>query len=242
MNEVTETAETIEPETTSEIASRPEHVPEKFWDAEKGEIRTEAALKSYGELEKRFGAFKGAPDKYEAILSEELIAEGVSIDESDPILEVAKEFAKSSNMSQEGFAGMLNLYATQKLAESKAQDQALQAEIASLGDDADRRINSMLQWASANMDAELLEGFKDMAVSAPAIKAMEKMVSMTRNAPVMPSNANGAGLSESEVKEMQFAKDANGNRRIQTDPAFRAEFERKLKQVYGEEPHRRIIG
>lgn len=31
---------------------RPAHVPEKFWDAEKGEVRTEALLKSYGELEK----------------------------------------------------------------------------------------------------------------------------------------------------------------------------------------------
>lgn len=31
---------------------RPEGVPEKFWDAEKGEIRTDALLKSYSELEK----------------------------------------------------------------------------------------------------------------------------------------------------------------------------------------------
>lgn len=31
---------------------RPDHVPEKFWDAEKGVINTDALLKSYGELEK----------------------------------------------------------------------------------------------------------------------------------------------------------------------------------------------
>lgn len=33
-------------------ATRPEHVPEKFWDAEKGIVNTEALLKSYGELER----------------------------------------------------------------------------------------------------------------------------------------------------------------------------------------------
>ena len=31
---------------------RPEHIPEKFWDAEKGEVRVEELAKSYAELEK----------------------------------------------------------------------------------------------------------------------------------------------------------------------------------------------
>ena len=35
---------------------RPEEVPEKFWDAERGALRTEALLKSYRELERRLSA------------------------------------------------------------------------------------------------------------------------------------------------------------------------------------------
>lgn len=35
-------------------APRPEHIPEKFWDAEKGEVRMDALLNSYTELEKKF--------------------------------------------------------------------------------------------------------------------------------------------------------------------------------------------
>jgi len=35
----------------AETKARPDHVPEKFWDAEKGEVRIDALLKSYGELE-----------------------------------------------------------------------------------------------------------------------------------------------------------------------------------------------
>ncbi|WP_338664037.1 hypothetical protein VQH23_02490 [Pararoseomonas sp. SCSIO 73927] len=39
-----------------ERAERPEEVPEKFWDAERGALRTEALLKSYRELEKKLSA------------------------------------------------------------------------------------------------------------------------------------------------------------------------------------------
>lgn len=45
--ETTATTEAAKP-------TRPDHVPEKFWDADKGEVRLEALLKSQTELEKRF--------------------------------------------------------------------------------------------------------------------------------------------------------------------------------------------
>lgn len=44
----------------ADAPTRPEHVPEKFWDAEKGEVRVEAALKSYSELEKRNSGLRQA--------------------------------------------------------------------------------------------------------------------------------------------------------------------------------------
>lgn len=36
-------------------SERPDHIPEKFWNAEQNAIRTEELLKSYGELERRLG-------------------------------------------------------------------------------------------------------------------------------------------------------------------------------------------
>lgn len=35
---------------------RPDHIPEKFWDAEKQEVRVDDLAKSFGELEKRFSS------------------------------------------------------------------------------------------------------------------------------------------------------------------------------------------
>ena len=42
------------------LPERPAHVPEKFWDPSAGQLRTEALLKSYLELERRLGT--GVPD------------------------------------------------------------------------------------------------------------------------------------------------------------------------------------
>lgn len=39
---------------------RPDYIPEKFWDAEKGEARIEGLAKSYGELEKRNSGLRQA--------------------------------------------------------------------------------------------------------------------------------------------------------------------------------------
>lgn len=47
---------------TSVVAGRPSGVPEKFWDAQKKEIRTEALLSSYLALEKKLARMMPAPE------------------------------------------------------------------------------------------------------------------------------------------------------------------------------------
>lgn len=42
----------------SDAPVRPDHIPEKFWNAEKGTVDTDGLAKSYAELEKRFSAEK----------------------------------------------------------------------------------------------------------------------------------------------------------------------------------------
>jgi hypothetical protein len=72
---LTETAEATEaaPENATETAApapfhgapggatRPEYLPEKFWDAAKGEARIETLARSYAELERKLGAGAGVP-------------------------------------------------------------------------------------------------------------------------------------------------------------------------------------
>ena len=245
--ESAESAETVVAEMAggeaTEAAERPENVPEKFWDAESSTVKHDDVLKSYSELESRFGSYTGAPDEYSVGVSDELKEAGVSIDADDPMVEEAIKFAKEAGMNQDGFNGMVNLYATMELAKSKAESDAMAEDIASLGDNADRRLNNLSQWASKNLPEDLMDGFKDAAVSANSVKALEQLVSMTRSAPVQVSDAQSSpGVSREEVQKMQFEKDEHGNRRIATDPVFAAEFRKKQSALYGDEDHRVVVG
>ena len=67
--------ETSQP-TTTEPAPRPEHIPEKFWDATKGEVNLEEFGKSYTNLEKYVGGKKEElRDQIVDELQQEAIAE-----------------------------------------------------------------------------------------------------------------------------------------------------------------------
>jgi hypothetical protein len=46
-------ADPVKPVSEATAKARPDNIPEKFWNAEKGEVNTEALLKSYSELEKK---------------------------------------------------------------------------------------------------------------------------------------------------------------------------------------------
>lgn len=93
------------PAAAPTAAQRPEHVPEKFWDAATGQVNTEALLKSYTELEKGKPAeqqpapVEGQADPAAAAisaakldagkLSQEWVANGTLSDDSYKALEAA---------------------------------------------------------------------------------------------------------------------------------------------------------
>ncbi len=65
------------------IATRPDQVPEKFWDQDQGSIRTDVLLKSYGELERRLGDgvtnIPESPDAYELTMPDEQIQPDIDV-------------------------------------------------------------------------------------------------------------------------------------------------------------------
>lgn len=248
-----ETTQTTETQVTEET-QQPEwllmegvpgtgEAPEYYKKDKYGSLAEQA--KAYQELEKRFGSFTGAPKdgEYSVSLSDELVDMGMSIEPDDPLFADAVEFAKDSNMSQDGFNKLMNLYAMSKVAEGKALDEFKANELKSLGDNAQARISNLVNWGKANLSDDLFEGFQEMAISANSIRAMEKLVSMTRSAPIDPGNAKpNNGVSREELYKMQFEKDDNGNRRLSTDPEFRKRFNKLKEEVWGSEEHRTIIG
>jgi flagellar hook protein FlgE len=191
--------------------------------------------KAYKELEGKFGTFTGSPEEFEPVeLSEELREMGIEINKDDPLLEKAVEFAKESNMSQDGFNKMIQLYAETMAAENMALEDYKKEQIKALGNNAESRINNLGLWGNANLPQEILPAFQQLANSADSVKVLERLVSMTQKAPISNDSSKAVGnTTEAELKAMQFEKDQYGNRRITNDPEFRARFQKMQAAFYG---------
>jgi hypothetical protein len=201
--------------------------------------------KAYKELESKFGSFTGSPEEFEpAELSEELKEMGIEINQDDPLVEKALAFAKETNMNQEGFNQMINLYAETVAAENMAIEAIKDEQMKALGNSAESRINNLNAWANANLSEDMIPGFQSLGQTADGIKTLERLVAMTRSAPLSNDSAEPAptGATAEEVREMQFALDDNGNRKIAVDPEYRKRYEKLRDRVYGVEDHRVTIG
>jgi hypothetical protein len=90
----------------------------------------------------------------------------------------------------------------------------------------------------------MVQGFQSLGQTADGIKTLERLVAMTRSAPISNDSVepNPSGVTAEDVKEMQFATDDNGNRKIAIDPEYRKRYEKMRDQVYGTEDHRVTIG
>lgn len=231
-----------QPAEPQEGADNPEWLlPKYMTDGRSKEDAISEQAKAYNELQGRFGSFTGAPEEYEVSISEQLTEAGLDIKSDDPMVQEAMKFAKESNMSQDGFNKMIELYGMQQVAEHKALEEYRTNEMKQLGPNADSRIDNIIEWGSKNLDEETFKGLQGMANSAEAVKVIESLVGMTRSAPVDASNTPSPGVSAEEVRSMQFEKDEHGNRKINSDPEFRARYMKARNAVYGTDDHKVVI-
>lgn len=102
--------------------ARPESVPEKFWDVEKGQLRVDASglpdglLKAHNELERRFGMSADlppeTPDKYDmAPIAKALKEEGKPDYEFDAgMTKVFQDVAHECRLNQKQFDTLVQFY------------------------------------------------------------------------------------------------------------------------------------
>lgn len=141
------------PGTTSEPGekpTRPEYLPEKFWDPEKGEPRLEAMNKAYSDLEKQFRAGDHkAPAKaadYKVALSDEhktLLFGAKDADaHKDPLFQKFSGWGEKYKVSQAAFDELLGMYAEASGEEAGKFQIDVAAERKALGKNADAVIQN----------------------------------------------------------------------------------------------------
>lgn len=189
--------------------------------------------KAYAELEKRMGAFTGAPKdgKYDVKLPEQLDG---SLDLDHPLLKSFTEWAREHQMNNESYnqvVGMLAAYEAE-LAPDPAQVKA------ALGDDADTRIRNVSAWAKANLaldEYELLRSATAGANAADVFKLTEKLIAKARQPRAAKPGQDvpaGQPTGEAAIKAAQGKIGPDGKRLVETDPQYRAMVDRMWQNFY----------
>lgn len=210
-----------------------------------GRSDTDAALeqaKAYGELQSKFGSFTGAPEDYEISLSEGL-ADKINLEDysEDPILNDAREMAKEWGMNNDGFNQMVDLYFRGQQAEVDALDQVRDEEMKALGNNAQRRLDNISDWAKANLDADASEALAGTLTSAASVQAIEALIAKTRAVSQVQDAPQAPAVSAEKLREMQVAVDQFGNPKM-NDPGYARNVRKLYGQLYGEEPNAVTVG
>lgn len=239
------------PQGSPETPQRPADVPEKFWDAEKGTVNTEALLKSYTELERSRGEApqenaeaKVRPDgKVEKTVAEQ-VAEAAA-DGSNPALQSAIELAREqftagNEIGEDAYealekAGIPREMTDLYVAGLRAQTNEQLGQLHSFVDGKDN-YDAMISWAAQNLDDAAIDSFNE-ALDNPKLRefAVRDLYSkFTAKRPSEGKLTAPAGGQESQTgdvfRSMDDLVNAQMDNRYGTDKAYTAEVQAKVQR------------
>lgn len=209
--------------------SKPEYLPDNFWDGEKGEANYEAMAKSWSDLRKMVSQGKHkAPEGGKYDTSSMQWAGDV---EQDPLAKSYVGWAQKWGISQAAFDELAQ--EVNKLNESMAEPPIdTKAEMAQLGPNANAVINGMVDWgrglvAKGVWSKDDFDEFKVMGGTARGLTALMKVRSAYEGrVPLEVAPVEGA-----PSKEELYAMVADP--KYKSDAGFRQKVERLFAQHLG---------
>jgi len=242
---------------TPEASQRPENVPEKFWDAEKGEVNTKALVASYTELERK-NSSQEPSDTQESTnesesgesndSSEAFSVPGVPAESVDRF---TQEITEGGTLSDESYAELEQAGYTREMVDAYVRgltpvdegvyEQLAQVEIDNIkksvfgdAEDVDGSFNSMQEWAKSGLTEDELTRYNDMVTSGDTMQAQMavqwlhgKYTGAEGKEPSLIGGNDGAPVA-SGFQSWQQVTTAMNDPRYQSDPAYRDEVTRKL--------------
>jgi hypothetical protein len=220
-----------EPEA-AEPAERPEHIPEQFWDPEKGQTDVDKMANAYRELRKKMDSGKHkVPDKYDFSEVEAL----QSIDAEDPVLVDFLALAKDQGLDQGQFESMTKFYLEAQGEIAEKLETSRVEEMSKLGRNADGIIKSMDAWlmkfhSSKVLNDNELQAIAGASSNAAFISAMNK-IRKSYNEPDIPSAATQAEVAPASMADVE---EMMRDPKYGSDPAFTQKVERIVYEMHGE--------
>lgn len=183
---------------------RPDFLPSKY--------KTVAdAAKARGELERKLGAFTGAPETYDL--------EKIGLDSDQHTLKEITSVAKELNMSQEGLEKFLGRIVSAQEAEGQ---KSLEDEVKALGDEGDRIMRQYQYFRENNLKAEEAEIVNGWIQSAEDLRVFSAMVKGIYNKPIPTENTMHLG-NHHETNEEITAEMIKNLDRYRNDETYRKE-------------------
>lgn len=230
-------AKPIETKAT-DAPTRPDWLPEKFWDAKGNAPAYDKLAKSYSELEKQFkaGAHKAPKDgKYD-------LSPVKDVPQDDPMLSGFLEIAKENGLSQKAVTEILSVVGAQTAAQREAMTVNVKAEMEKLGANAKEILQDTLRWSQSLVAKGVLTKdeqaeLKIMAGTATGVKVLQKMRAYygDRAIPVNVGAVDGESYSKDDLQAMV------GKPEYKTDPVYRKKVEKLFEKHFpgNYDPNRR---
>jgi hypothetical protein len=199
-----------------------------------------AQAEAYKGLEKKLGAFTGAPaeGKYEFKLPEGVDGE---FDTEHPMYQSLVKTAAEMQISNEGFNRLLGMFAQYEAGLAPNPAASIAAAKTALGETADARITATSQWIHANLGPDLFNEFRKATDAnelsgeqmARVVKIVEAAINkgrvqMPKPGEDVPAQTQGA---EQELAILHEKKGPDGKPLYFTDPQHRVLVDRKRVEL-----------
>tara|TARA_B100001013_G_C24529038_1_gene410019 strand:- start:99 stop:872 length:774 start_codon:yes stop_codon:yes gene_type:complete len=219
---------------------RPEGIPEKFWNAEKGEVDSVSLLSSYTELEKKLGESTPSTDKEESPVVE---APPVTSEDSFDLGRYEDEYRdNASSLKEDTYAELKSKFGLDKTEVDKyinyrqSEADSFAQEIFNMAG-GEESYKGLLGWASNNLEkAEvdrlntiLTTGEKDLV----RVEVMKLNNKYRESVGAEPQSPVGGTTSTNKTGPKPFASiqeavEARKDKRFDLDPAYRQQWEQRV--------------
>ena len=207
---------------------RPEDIPEKFWDGERGEIRTEALLKSYTELERKMGSMPAldipsSPEEYAIQLDDPLL-------QSDPDingrLHAAGFTRQQAQLVYELAAERLTPMIAEVASVFEAENQIRRLVDHFGGAETWRQASQQITaWGKSSLPSQVFEA---LATTSEGVLAMHRM--MSEGEPSLVHGGSTANAAPTEVELKEWMRDPRYWR--DQDPSFIDKVRQGFRKLY----------
>ena len=211
---------------------RPENVPEKFWNAETGEIRQDALLEAYGKLE----SGRNKPDDSSSDTSEDGAEAAAEADDS-VIARAQAEFEAGEGLSDETYQALEETGLDRETVDAYIAGLEATRELAFTAAGGEEAYNDMISWAENNLTpAEIAEFDETISGATPrelvkAVQGLTERYTAGRSREPNLVDGDNTPVSNEGFRSKAEMTAAMSDPRYKTDSAFREDVMRKIQSA-----------